>query len=235
MSAAEFAIAFAGCAALAATMPLAAARSVPAPVRGALALAIVPLAVSHEPRPVPDGTDVLWHMLSAAAFGAMFGLTSAAIAAAASSAGALIDAAFAAPPSGVDPTSGQTAGPFASLFALAYAVALTKSGALTALIATFAWSWGQASSHFPVSGAAQLGTSLFALALTCALPALGAHALATLVAGAAARAGARINGMLLAPALSACAVLVAVAAGSSALWFALERIAQLTVRATHAL
>jgi flagellar biosynthesis protein FliR len=226
---AGFAVAFAGSAALASTLPLAGARHVPGLARAALALSITPLA-AHGLGGETIG-DAGVHACLAAVGGASAGMAASILAGAVVSAAALIDQALTAGPGlGVD-VSGQGAGPFSVLLPLLFANVLCQSGAFGWLLAAYAAHSATVKilvSHVFVAGLAR--TALQA-ALTLALLPLCAHALATLLAGIAARVAPRVNGLLLAPALGSPMSLLVVLASVPATFAVLKRIADEAARA----
>ena len=222
--------AFAGSAALVALMPLAGSRAVPAVVRLALALSIAPLGQLQFERTARTG-DLLADVFGSAVLGAATGLSASAVAGAAASAGSLIDTALGASPAGAERVFGQSTGPFGMLVPLAFAVAMTGSGALTWLLAGYSAAVGSLAAHFALPHVAALGRAMFAMAVAAALPALCAHALAAFVAGCVARLAPRVNGVLLAPALSALLVLTVLTAGASALFFTVAELSRLAARA----
>jgi flagellar biosynthesis protein FliR len=226
-------VAFAGAAALAATMPLAGSRAVPSFVRAGLALSVAPLAAAQV-APLSSPSETAWQVVLAAAFGATAGLSAAIVAGSASAAGALVDGAIAAPPAGFDRVFGHSAGPFATLLPLAFAFVFSGSGAMTFLIAAFLAALRSASTHVAGVGVSILGNTLFVDALVLSLPLLGAQALATIVSGVAARVAPRVNGMLLAQPLASMLGLVAAIVGIPAMLVALVRIAAVAARAAHA-
>lgn len=234
-----FAVAFAGSASLAALLPLAGARAVPAVVRLGLALAVASLASAHAVAPLasahvvhaPKAGDLLREALEAAALGGATGLGATIVAGAAASAGALMDGALGAPAIGADRIFGQGAGPFGVLAPLLFALAMTNSGALTWLIAGYAAASSSLAQHFAVATVGAVGQTLFAAALVIALPALFAHAVAALMAGVIARLTPRVNGTLLAPALQSMLVLAVVVAGASALMGSMIVLSRLAARA----
>jgi flagellar biosynthesis protein FliR len=229
-SAGVFAVAYAGSASFAAMLPLAGARAVPPIVRLALALAMAPLVAARLGEG-PRMGDLLAGAMAAAALGSASGLSANIIAGAAAAAGALIDGALGAPAGGSERIFGQTAGPFGTLVPLGFAFMMTSSGALTWLVAGYAASVGVLAEHFSPSVLAALGQTLFASAVTIALPALCAHAVATLVAGVIARLAPRVNGMLLAPALGSLLVLCVILGGATALFIHMAELSRLAVRA----
>lgn len=230
-SAGVFSAAFAGSAAFAALLPLAGARAVPAVVRLALALAIAPLVAARltaEPR----AGDLLEETLAVAALGGTTGLSASVLAGSAAAAGSLIDGALGTTGiSGADRVFGETAGPFGVLAPLAFAFAMTSSGALAWLVAGFAATEGALAAHFSPSVVSELGRTAFAGALTIALPALCAHIFATLVAGIVARLTPRVNGMLLAPALGSMLGLCVVLAGAAAFFNLMTELSRLAAHA----
>ena len=221
-----FGVAFAGCAVFVATLPLAASRGVPAIVRGALALAIAPMAANSLPL---AGLDAISQAGANMAVGAVVGLSTAVISGAAAAAGGLLDTAIGAPPAGLDRVFGQNAGPFAVLVPLMFAVALCSSGGLTTLIAGFVAACSVAA-RVHLTGVSALGNLIFATAVAIALPALGAHAIATFIAGFTARVVPRINGMLLAPGVGFGLALLVATAGVPALLLAISHLAHLAAR-----
>lgn len=225
-----FAVAFAGAAAFAATVPLGAARHVPSIVRAGLALSIAPLAAAHASASGATMSDVGLQACIAAASGASVGIGASIIAGAAGSAGTLVDRALSAGPGNAGDVGPQGVGPFGLLLPLVFANVMCSSGAL-------AWLMGGLSTlsdlqlHVTGEAVASLAGAAFESAAVLAAPPLFAHALATLVAGIAARVAPRINGTLLAPALgSPFALLVVLAAVPST--FSLMR--QIASSAAHA-
>ncbi len=230
---APYAVALAGSAALAATVPLAGSRAVPSFVRAGLALSVTPLAAAHV-TVIASPLEAIWQVVVAAAFGASAGLSASIVAGSVSSAGALIDGALAAPPAGFDRVFGRSAGPFATLLPLAFALVFSGTGAMTFAVAGFLAALSAASVHVASAGVTHLGGTLFACALGLSLPLLAAQMLAVLIAGVVARMAPRINGMLLAQPLGSVLGLIAVVVGIPATLVALVRIAAAAARAAHA-
>jgi flagellar biosynthesis protein FliR len=229
---ADTAAAFCGCAALAATLPLVGSGTVPAFVRIALALTLSSLLVpSHAP-----ATAALGEPAWAQAFflrapllvglGAACGLCAALVANAAAAAGAAIDVAIAAPPTGGAKLSGTSLGPFGSLYSLGYGAAMFGTGAATRLIGLFVEA-AHASVHpaLHLSGLIALASAGFQAALALAAPALFAQALGTIAAAVMSRVAGRSNGMLTASAIGVLLVMVTVLAGSRSLFPALAELA----------
>jgi flagellar biosynthesis protein FliR len=220
---------------------LAGSRAVPAIVRLALALAVAPLAEPKFNGASPSGP--LSEFVLAAGFGAATGLGASIVAGAAAAAGGLIDSALAGGVTVPDRVFGQSAGPFGVLVQMAFAVAMTSSGALTWLIAAYAYAssalvttgvsveMSRHAQHIDASSVGALGRTVFSAALAIALPALCAHSLGALLAGIVARLTPRVNGMLLAPALGSMLVLAVTAAGAFGMFFAMIELARLMVRA----
>jgi len=231
----RFVAGFAACAALVTTLPVVGARSVPSIVRAALAIALAPLAAAHVHAAVNNpASHVAIEACVAALGGATMGLCAAIVAGAAASAGALLDVAIAASPAGADRASGSS-GPFAMLLTLGFGVVLLSSGGLTWLLSSFVALFDTANGHAHAAAlVVALGRVAYDAAIAAALPLLGACGVSSLVAAAAARAAPRINGMLLAPALSSPLALAVALAAVPGLFVLLHRLAGLTVRLAQA-
>ena len=232
---ARLAIGLAACAALAATLPLIAARAVPSPVRAAFAIVVAPLAATHVHPVGSSPTDVAFAACSAALAGATIGLSAAIVAGVAAAAGALFDVAIAASPAGFDASSRDNHGPLATLLSLAFAGVMISSGAFTRLIAGALEMLAHVNAYGRNAGFVfALGRVIFGWAIGLAFPMIAAYALSSLVAAITARAAPRINGMLLAPALSSAAGLTIALASTPLLVTTFMRLAELSLRAGHA-
>jgi type III secretory pathway component EscT len=228
-----FVLALAGSTAFAATLPLAGARHVPGIVRGALALSIAPLAANTAT------TDVAWTAMAggvaipaciAAAVGTSVGLTASIIAGSAASAGALFDQALAGGPSNSNDASQQNSGPFSMLLPLVAANAWCSSGALAWFVAGFAGHFTALAIHISSAGAAGAIRTAFHLTLALSLPPVFAHAVATLIAGFAARVAPRVNGMLLTPAIASPLALIVAIVGVPATFALMRQMAAIAAR-----
>jgi flagellar biosynthesis protein FliR len=195
-SADVWAAAFARASAFAATAPLAGSGAVPKALRAVLAIVLTPAIVPHVSLGSADvRLDVA--ALENATIGAAFGLAAATIASAASSAGAIVDAALASTVVQREVVFGGAGGPFARTFALAFAVMFLGSGALTHVCERFVSASSDSSIVPTLRGAEMLVRASFTNALWFAGPALVAQLLGTIVAASAARAAPRVNGLML--------------------------------------
>ena len=238
MSAADarLAVGFAACAAVAATLPLAGARTVPGIVRAAFAIVLAPLAGLHvHAMSQVSPLSIAAEACGAAVGGAMLGLSAAILAGAAASAGALFDIAIAASPAGTDRVPDQGAGPFATLLPLGFGVMMFSSGAFTWLVAGVLATFDLARADVHTSNAVvALGRLMYGTAIALAFPLISAYGLSSLLAAVAARAAPKINGMLLAPSAGSVLALMMALASVPAVMAALHRLAELTARIPHA-
>ena len=213
-NAAAYAIAFARCAAFAATVPPT-SSGVPRIVRVALALALAPLTVEHIRAapccdPVLVGAQAVFGAVGGAALGASAGV----VAGAASAAGGMIDAAIAQAPTGIDRVTGGSAGPIAKLYSLAFAVAFFSAGGYVHLIERVARESWPAPATF-LTAAVELGRSCIEAALALAWPAVCAAAFAAVVAGLASKFAPRVSAMFLTAPISTAVTFVALLAGTA--------------------
>jgi hypothetical protein len=160
-----------------------------------------------------SGTHGHADLILAAVAGAATGLAASAVTATAAAAGALFDQTLSGGPGG---PIGERGGPISFLFALAMSLIMCQTGALGALMvhvasAPLAHVW-----HF--AAISSIPRIVTVAAVTIGLPILCAHAAATVVAAFTARLGPRINGMLLAPALSTPLSLAVMLAGAGSVF-----------------
>ena len=214
ISSAAWIAAFARAAAFAASVPLGASGAIPNAVRAVLAIGLTPAIVSH----VEAGArrDVAPEDIAINALvGIAFGLAATVVAAAVSSAGALLDATLAsAAVIGRDPLGGSGGGPMARLYSLAFGVAFFSSGAMTHLCERFASAAPAAAAGIDAASAVALVRACFASALSLAAPAIVAQLLGTIVAAFTARAAPRVNGLMLSSPLVSALLLVMVLAAA---------------------
>lgn len=227
-------VALAGSTAFAATLPLAGAKHVPGIVRAALALSITPLAADTAT------TDAAWATVAggvtipaciAAATGTSVGLTASIIAGSAASTGALFDQALAGGPSNSYDATQQGSGPFSVLLPLVAANAWCSSGALAWFVAGFAGHFTALAIHTGSAAASAAIRTAFHLTLALSLPPVFAHAVATLIAGLAARVAPRVNGMLLTPAIASPLALIAAIVGVPAMFALMRHMAAIAAHA----
>lgn len=232
---ARIAVVFAACAALAATLPLIGARTIPSPVRAALALVLAPLAALHIHVIGHTAMEIARGACGATIAGATIGLSAAIVASTAASIGSLFDVAIAASPVGIDMPSGENHGPFATLVPLGFGATMLSSGAFTWLVVSALMTLDHASAYGrDASFVTALGRLVYGWAIALAFPMIGAYGLSSLIAAASARAAPKINGMLLAPALSSAVALTLALAAVPVIFAAFHRLADLTARAGHA-
>ena len=230
-SAAAYAIAFARCAAFAATVPPT-SSGVPRIVRAGFALALAPLVAEKTAAPCCDPLSVGVQAAYGAISGAAIGLSAAIVAGAAAAAGGMIDAAIAQAPTGVNRIAGGVAGPLGRLYSLAFAAAFFAIGAFGRLVERFA-------SHKAPAPAAilpavlELGRSCIDAALTLAWPAICAAAFAAIIAGIASRFAPRVNAMLLTAPISSALAFLALLVGASATFAHLDALGSLAARAAQ--
>jgi hypothetical protein len=195
-------------------LPVGEARLVPAIIRAAAAVALTPFAATQlHAVAVAAPTHGEIGLVLAAVGGAATGLAASAITATAAAAGALVDQTVSGGPGGA---AGDHGGPISFLFSLAAGLIMCQTGSLGSLMAHVARApiahvWHLAA----LTGIPRIATTA---ALTMALPMLCAHATATIVAAFTARLGPRINGMLLAPALSTPVSLIVMLAGAGSVF-----------------
>ena len=231
METASWTLAFARASAFAATAPIAGSRSVPAVVRAALAIALTPILASKGAGGGDQHVAAASLVVREAGVGAAFGVAAAVVAAAASAGGGLIDAALAVRVFGREPVFGSADGPFSRLYGIAFGWFFLASGGFTHLCARLS----NASSAVPLgvsdaNALAVLHASVDA-ALWLAAPAIAGQLVATIAAGAAARAAPRINGLMLASPLTTCVILLGALFGAARAIPALVEIAAETSRA----
>jgi flagellar biosynthesis protein FliR len=207
------AVALACSLAFATTAPVAAAGAVPGSVRAMLATSMVPLLAARE-TPLHDGRDVLVLCIGSAATGAAFGISASIIASAAVAAGGLIDGTFASAAVGREAVFGGGAGPFGRLYALAFSAAFCSSGALTQLCARLASAPIGMAPDFQLHAVIALAGAAFRASIALAAPSIASQLFATLVAGIAARAATKVNGMMLASPLTTSIGLLTVLCGT---------------------
>ena len=201
--------AFARASAFAVTAPLAASGAVPKTVRASLALVLMMVVAT---RFVHDGScDQSSNGVSFAAnaiVGFSFGIAASALAAAASAAGTLIDAAMAAQAIGREVVLGGSGGPIARVFALGFAFAFFATGSMTHLCGRFVEMSGALPAMPTIANAGELAMASTKAALDIAAPAICAQVLATIVTAFIARAAPRVNGLMLASPAAAALVLL---------------------------
>lgn len=188
-----WAVAFARACAFSATAPLAGSGGVPKALRVVLALALTPAVLPH----VLAGDSWQLAALENALIGCSFGIAAAAVAAAGAGAGSLVDGVLASKVIDREAVFGGDGGPFARLFALAFAGVFLASGAMTNMCERFTSASSDVLLVPTLHGAASLARASFSAALALAAPALVAQCLGTVIAAAAARAAPRINGLML--------------------------------------
>lgn len=198
----------------------------PAVMRAAVAIALVPAVAAHGYTPSANTQDSLpLQCIGQLAIGASFGLSASLVAAGAAAAGSLIDATLAVQAFGGEPVFGAADGPFSRTFALAFGWCFLASGALTHLCARFV----AASSVVPAASLAANAVTLvrasIEASLTLAAPAIAGQLLSTLIAAAAARAAPRINGLMLSAPIATSVVLLIALAGAGRTLEALLRLA----------
>ncbi|MBV8364951.1 MAG: flagellar biosynthetic protein FliR [Candidatus Eremiobacteraeota bacterium] len=218
-----FALAYAGCAAFAALLPLRTGNAIPGIVRAAFAVALTPLAAANVRAAFLTTSTTAAHgpyaaLLIIASGGASIGLVSSAVLSAAASAGALIDQALC----GSQGASVEQGGPIGLLITIGAALTLSQGGALTSLMLLVCMAPYSHPQHL-TDGLAFVRVGTIA-AVSMALPALCAHALATIASALVARVAPRINGLLLAPALSTPLVLAVTLAGAATLFAWMQRL-----------
>lgn len=211
----------------------------PSLIRTALALALTPLVADAHPSAAQSTAwlDAFLHQTPPLVFtGAACGLCAALVANAASAAGATIDAALASPPTGGTRLFGSSLGPFGSIYALGYAVAMFSSGAATQLISVFVEAARVAAGPAPTtSSMSQVVDAGFRAALGLAAPAIFAQTVSAIVCAAIARVAPRSNGMLLASAMGSLLAIAGVLVGIRVFFPELIDIAHRSVGATRAL
>jgi flagellar biosynthesis protein FliR len=208
--------AFARSSAFAASVPLGGSGAVPKAVRAVLALTLTPAIVPYV-SVVDRGRFPEAALVADAIVGAAFGLSAALIAAAAASAGSLIDATLASTAViGREAVFGSGGGPIARLYSLAFAAAFFGSGAMTHLCERFVMASSDAAIAPTLQGAIELVRACCDASIGLAAPAIVAQLLGTIVAAASARAAPRINGLMLSsPLVTALALLSLLAAAPS--------------------
>ncbi len=206
--------AFARAAAFSATAPLVRARGVPAPLRPALAIALMAAVAAREPASAEARFDIM-RCATEALIGVAFGGAASIVAAAASVAGSMIDATLSAHALDREPLFGAGDGPFARLYGLAFAWSLLATGAFTQLCARFATASAAVSIRGDLPSLVSLVRLSTEAALSLAAPAIVGQMTATLIAAAVARAAPRVNGLVLASPLTTCVVLLTLLGGLS--------------------
>jgi type III secretory pathway component EscT len=119
------------------------------------------------------------------------------VAAASSSAGALIDAAFGSSVVDREAVFGGAHGPFGRLLGLAFGAAFLSTGAMTHLCERFVAASSDVTIALNAPAIVALVKASCNAALVLAAPALIAQVLGTIVAAGAARAAPRVNGLML--------------------------------------
>jgi len=207
-------------------LPVGEARLVPGIIRAATAVALTPFAATqlHAFATATPGWSAGTHgqadLVLAAVAGAATGLAASAITATAAAAGAVFDQTLSGGPGGA---LGEHGGPISFLFSLSMGLLMCQTGALGSLMVHVARTPVASVLHLEVlSGIPRVVTIA---AVTMALPLLCAHAAATIVAAFTARLGPRINGILLAPALSTPLSLAVMLAGAGSVFVWMRYIA----------
>ncbi len=210
--------AFARSSAFAASVPLGGSGAVPKALRAALALSLTPAIVPHVSM-IDRSHFAEFAFAGDAIVGAAFGLSAALIAAAASSAGSLIDGTLASTAViGREAVFGSDGGPIARLYSLAFAAAFFGSGAMTHLCERFEMASSDAAIGLTLPGVIELVRACCDASIGLAAPAIVAQLLGTIVAAASARAAPRVNGLMLSsPLVTALALLSLLAAAPSTL------------------
>ena len=218
--------AFARASAFAATAPLAGSGAVPNTVRAALALTLTYAVAAHlGGRPFQGTVEAAF--IENAVVGAAFGIGAAGLAAAAASAGSIVDGILASRIVGREPVFGGAAGPFSHLYSLGFATAFIGSGAMTRVCERFAAASSATVFTPTINGAAALGRASLESALDIAAPAILAQLLGTIVAAVAARAAPRINGLALSSPLVTVLLLLMLLAGVPATFAKLVALARI--------
>jgi type III secretory pathway component EscT len=161
-----------------------------------------------------SSTEAVRLWLENAIVGAAFGLSATIVAAAAAAGGSLVDNTLALRIFSREVLTGADQGPFARLYALAFACAFVGTGSMTRLCERFAQASSLAAIHARGATAVLLVGASFENAISLAAPALVGGLFASIVAGLISRVAPRINGLTLASPLIAAAVLAALFASA---------------------
>jgi hypothetical protein len=186
-------------------------EGVPAIVRAAVTMAIIPVLVQSTARSGMTSPS----LVAGACAGVAYGLGASIVAGAVKGAGAAVDAALGSPPF-VSVTKAD--GPVERLYHLAYGLVLFGSGGFAAMIATLGGPGAFVVHHGIALGQVTvLAATSFRECLLLAGPCLFAQALATIATGLVARASPGIGGILFGAQLSSACVVFALAVGATTL------------------